>query len=119
MSNQNPRDYTNLSKNLCITQMSEASKTRRLVRYLIQENAGVEESWTSQLMSILCEYYVTIHQYYELLGEVLFEAPFNEERPEYLMVDMYKVKTLRAHVSLLQINEYDLLYNYRISLTIH
>ena len=119
MNGGDPGDYTNLSKNLCITQMSEASKTKRLIKYLIKENAIIEDSWANKLMPILCEYYATIHQYYELLGEVLFEAPLNEERSEYLMVDTYKIETLRAHVSLLQINEYDLLYNYRISLTIH
>jgi len=119
MDDGNPGDYTNLSKNLCITQMSEASETKRLIKYLIKENATIENSWASKLMPTLCEYYTTIHQYYELLGEVLFEAPFNEEKPEYLMVDAHKITTLRAHVSLLQINEYDLMYNYRISLTIH
>jgi len=119
MNGEESEDYTNLSKNLCITQMSEASKTKGLIKYLIKDNATIEDSWANQLMPILCEYYTTIHQYYELLSEVLFNAPFNEEKPEYLMVDLRQLKTLRAHVSLLQINEYDLLYNYRISLTIH
>ena len=113
------KDHTNLSKDLCVTQMSESGKIRQLIRYLIEENATLEESWESKLMPALCEYYAAVHQYYELLTEVLFESPPNEIRPEYLKVDMVKVETLRAHVSLLQLSEYNLAYNYGISLTIH
>ena len=105
------KDHTNLSKDLCVTQMSESGKIRQLIRYLIEENATLEESWESKLMPALCEYYAAVHQYYELLTEVLFES--------YLKVDMVKVETLRAHVSLLQLSEYNLAYNYGISLTIH
>ena len=108
MAGDDFKDYTNLSKRLCTSQMSEARKIKTLVKYLIQENSDQEKSWENELMPALCEHYATLHQYYDLLSDVLFKSPPNKERAEYLMVDIVQVETLRAHVSLIQVNEYNL-----------
>ena len=108
-----------LTRHLCKEQVLEAIQTRKLLKFLIVENAGDDKRWKDLLMPLLCEYYSTINQYIKLLLEVLLSAPLDEESPGRIKIEPKYVEILKSQTSLMLLNDQDLIYKYGISLTVH
>jgi hypothetical protein len=108
-----------LTRSLCKQQIIEATSTRRLLKFLIIENAGDEKKWKDLLMPLLCEYYSTINQYIKLLMELFISGARDPLEPEMVKIETKYVEILRSQTSLMRLNDNDLQYKYGISLTVH
>jgi len=117
MEDSTPR--VRLPKILCKQQITEATSTRKLLKFLIMENAPAEEKWNDASMPLLCEYYSTINQYIQLLLEIFISAARDPSEPEILKIEPKYVELLRSQTKLMLLNDKDLLYKHGISLTIH
>jgi hypothetical protein len=111
--------HISMSRDICKQQILEAKSTRKLLKFLIAENATDEKMWGSSLMPLLCEYYSTLNQYVKLLLEIFVSADRSPEDPEILKIKPRYADLLRSQASLMLLNDHDLLYKYRISLTVH
>lgn len=109
------------SKTLCLNQMTEATEVKRLLKYLIKENSADDEQWVHGLMPLLCEYFTVANQYTEVLVELLFNpirANDHTGEDEYVLTSK-QAALLQSHAALMQVNDYDLISKYNISLTVH
>ena len=82
MEDEEPPVRARLPRDLCKRQIAEATLTRKLLKFLIIENADDEKKWKDLLMPLLCEYYSTVNQYIQLLLEIFISAERDAEDPE-------------------------------------
>jgi len=108
-----------LTRSLCKQQIIEATSTRKLLKFLIIENAGDEKKWKDLLMPLLCEYHSTTNQYLKLLMEIFISGERDPSDPEMMKIDPKYVEILKSQTSLMLLNDQDLIYKYGISLTVH
>jgi len=105
----------------CSEYLLELVTARKLLKFLLKENAPLDESWDNDLMPLLCEYYSTIKQQIQFfLDLVLTEPVINKltNQKEFTLSNQ-QTYLLNSLNSLLHINDIDLRTKYNISLTIH
>tara|TARA_Y100001963_G_C6664690_1_gene392159 strand:+ start:337 stop:699 length:363 start_codon:yes stop_codon:yes gene_type:complete len=114
------KEYYSLPLEECLERMSESLEMQGLLRFLIQENADKDESWESDLMLLLTEYYSIVTRYIELINElILTPAHVVEETDEELIyVDGQKYNIMLSYSKLMLVDEFELKHHHRINLII-
>jgi len=114
-----PSSPLRLSRKGCVLQIEKSGQIKTFLKFLLRENCNDDLCWANDLVPLLCEYYSTTTQYHDLLKELLASADDTESSPDNIEVNIDQAEALRAHASLINLNDFTLIYNYGISLTIH
>ena len=114
-----PPSPLHLSRHGCAAQIEKSGQIKTFLKFLLKEHCGDDLSWENELVPLLCEYYSTTNQYHDLLKEILAGSEAEDPPPDNVEVSIDHAAALRAHASLINLNDFTLVYNYGISLTIH
>jgi|TARA_Y100000296_G_scaffold59678_1_gene68986 hypothetical protein len=110
-----------LSADLCNNQIVELVRTRKLVRFLIEENANSEEAWDNNLMHLLCEYNTHVYHMLQMMLDILGTKPVlnqKTDKEEYLLGETQGLY-IKSQANLMKLLDIDLKYNYGVSFTTH
>tara|TARA_Y100000310_G_scaffold341863_1_gene442575 strand:- start:3738 stop:4091 length:354 start_codon:yes stop_codon:yes gene_type:complete len=105
----------------CSEYLIELATARKLLKFLLQENVPIDESWDNDLVPLLCEYYSTVRQQIQFFLELVLTKPITNESTSQKEFTLSSQQTylLNSLNSLLYMNDVDLRTKYNISLTIH
>ena len=114
------RTYAAMSLDDCFERISECLERRKVIKSYIQSSVTDEESWESDLMLLLCEYYSLNCRYTELMNNVILSTPYvNEEtNKEEVLVDEKTYTMLHSYSKLMIVDEMEMKFNHRINLFI-
>lgn len=112
------KSYYSIPVEDCLVRVEECFKRRKAIKTFIQTNVENDEAWTSELMTLLCEYYSINCRYTDLMEEVLLTPPHVDELTdeELISVDIKKYSILFSYSKLMIHNEAELKYKYKVHL---
>ena len=105
----------------CLERINECAQRRKVIKAHIQEHARIDESWESDLMTLLCEYYSINNRYSEMIGDIILSPPSTNQLTEQEEVSVHAVtyNLLSTYSKLMIVDELELKYFYRIHLFTH
>jgi hypothetical protein len=105
----------------CIERIEECLQRRKAVKAFIQTSVQDDSAWSSELMTLLCEYYSINCRYTDLMHEALLTPPSTDELTdeELVSVNVKQYAILSSYSKLMMVDEAELKHNYRIHLFTH
>ena len=115
------KEYYSLPLEDCLERINECLEIRKVLKSHIKDNVDDDKAWSSDLMTLLCEYYSINSRYAELMNDLILTPPSVEEGSddEIITVDAAKYSILTAYSKLMLVDEMELKYKYRVHLFIH
>ena len=115
------KEYYTLPLEDCIERIAEVQDINKILKLYIKDSVDDEESWSSDLMMLLCEYYSIICRYSEIMNDLILTPPSEGEGEvgDIIYVDAHKYTMLSSYSKLMLVNEMELKFKYRVNLFIH
>jgi len=115
------KGYYSLPLEDCLERISECVQRKKVIKAHIQEHAQNEESWESNLMTLLCEYYSINNRYTEMMGDIILSPPSVNQSTEQEEISVHAVtySLLSSYSKLMIVDELELKYLHRIHLFTH
>ena len=112
------KKYYSLPLEQCFERIEECYDISKMLKTYIKDRADDDESWNSDLMTLLCEYYAINSRYLEVMNEIILTPTSTSEETgeEVVLVEGQKYALLTSYSKLMISDEMELKHNYRVHL---